>query len=142
MRFFIAIILSLCATFTRVSACSCIWPDNMTVRDHFEKTDVIFRGVFREAHDIKTQENSVQHRIGKFEILEILKGDVPALANVYYVEENGANCGLSFETGIEYEVFAHIGADGRIQTSDCSGTRSAGMQDEWSWNDYREIAKK
>ncbi|MFC2952016.1 hypothetical protein ACFOOP_08750 [Marinicaulis aureus] len=142
MRIFISIVLFLCAAIVPAQACSCIWPDNMTVKKHFEQTDVVFRGVFIGAKSFESEEYSILDRVGKFQVLEVLKGDIGAMADVYYPEDSGANCGLSFGVGDEYEVFAGIDDQGRIGTTDCSGTRNACARSEWSWDDYRKVAKK
>lgn len=142
MRIAISTILLFCAAIAPAQACSCIWPDNMTVKKDFARKDAIFRGVFLEATSFEPEGYSILDRVGLFEVIEVLKGDVSAVAYVYYQEDDGANCGLSFEVGKEYEVFASIDADGKIVTSDCSGTRVACSRNEWSWEDYRKVAKK
>ncbi|GJL93100.1 MAG: hypothetical protein DHS20C04_27590 [Hyphococcus sp.] len=114
----------------------------MTVKKDYARKDVIFRGVFLEAKQFESERTSILDRVGKFEVLEILKGDVAVIADVYYSEDDGANCGLSFEAGKEYEIFAGINDENRIVTSDCSGTREACFRGKWSWEDYRKVAKK
>ncbi len=114
----------------------------MTVKKDFARKDAIFRGVFLEMASIESDGYSILDRVGQFEVLEVLKGDLSEVANVYYSEDDGANCGLSFEVGKEYEVFASTDDDGRIVTGVCSGTRAACSRGEWSWEVYRKVAQQ
>ena len=142
MRFIIALILLSSIAVTQANACSCIWPDDMTVEKHFEETDVVFRGVFQNAAAIDPKEYWKPNREGRFQVIEVLKGDLDEIAYIYYSEFNGANCGLNFEIHVEYEIFGKIDDAGRITTNDCAGTQKAHDRDEWSWDDYRRVAKK
>lgn len=142
MRILISIVLFLCATIASAQACSCIWPDDMTVEKHLEKKDVVFRGVFQNSVALDPKVYWQPNREGRFQVIEILKGDLDEIALIYYSEYNGVNCGLSFEINVEYEVFGELDDAGRITTSDCAGTQKAHDRDEWSWDDYRKAAKK
>ncbi|MBZ5500616.1 MAG: hypothetical protein LAN59_00040 [Acidobacteriia bacterium] len=61
----------------------------------------------------------------QFRVEERFAGLDAGEIDVYSGGEDG-DCGYRFEAGGQYVVFTHVGNDGRLQATICSGTRPAG----------------
>lgn len=127
--------------FGSANACSCVWDENVTVRSHAAKKTAIFKGEYlgeRKRSDVDFGTMVT----GEFRVIEVLKGEIPATADLQFLEDDGANCGMRLEIGVVYEVFAYD-VSGDLRTDDCSGTRKADTASKrWSWKRYRKALRK
>ncbi|OFX00420.1 MAG: hypothetical protein A3E78_16015 [Alphaproteobacteria bacterium RIFCSPHIGHO2_12_FULL_63_12] len=82
----------------------------------------------------------------RFLIREALKGidsdaatDAPQYVYVRHPGGDPAACGVSFDNGVEYRIFANLYKD-KIYTSLCSFSTNAADPDNAPWEDYRRAA--
>lgn len=111
-----------------VLACSCI---GQTREEAFRDADLLFEGVIKTIEvrpgrqDRPSDEDDVGYpivgRVATFHVEREIKGIGEATRAIDYNIETGGNCGMAFEAGKRYRVFAHE-YDGRWVTSSCSST--------------------
>lgn len=140
-KFLISTIVIVFSLIGSAEACSCIWDKNETVKSHAARSTAIFKGEYlgERGRSVVSAGDLV---IGQFRVIDVLKGDVPAAADLEFVEDNGSNCGMRFELGVVYEVFAYE-VEGALRTDDCFGTRKADTSSKkWSWSRYKRVLRK
>jgi hypothetical protein len=103
-------------------SCSC---GSRSLEQQYDGAAIVFRAwlVSAERPDSSISYGATKHLdpadflVGRFEVIEIYKGDPESLEFVYS-RDNGGACGVPFETGAEYVFFA--AEDGFI--SMCAGS--------------------
>ena len=129
----LATFLAACAAlgFDAALACTC---GSQTREEAFKGADLLFDGIV-EAIDVRaggqddlddragetSDENPIVGRAATFRVEREIKGVGEATRVVDYNIETGGNCGMSFETGKRYRVYAYEN-DGRWGTGSCSYT--------------------
>lgn len=142
MRYVFVFCVTFLAQISFSFACSCIWPDDIAVEKHFQRTDVVFRGVVIGLQYENSDDTLYLDGRAEFSVLESLKGIASERVIVAFPIDGGSNCGLSFKIGNEYEVFGGISDEGVISTTECAGTRRVQDRKEWSWEEFRKAARK
>lgn len=112
-------------------ACSC---GDGTFKEIFRQTDLVFEGVVtgieispgwqdegKAPEDDGGAVRPIIGRVANFRVERSIKGASEAMHDIAYNIATGGNCGMSFEIGKRYRVFAYED-DGRFSTSDCSPT--------------------
>lgn len=95
-------------------ACSCI---PQSTQEHFNQNDVVFTGKVVN----KDSKMLSDYYVVTFEVYKQYKGDVVSKNIEIVTHQSSATCGVNFEEGKEYVVFASD-ADGELMTGLCSGT--------------------
>ncbi|MBY0423984.1 MAG: hypothetical protein K2Q06_16900 [Parvularculaceae bacterium] len=139
MRIVLAIIAMVMTISGVASACSCYWKYK-TAKSHADETYAIFKGDY--VGELQRPEGGgPDDGFGKFRVIEVLKGPRSDFISLRYTKDNSMNCGLIFEQGGVYEVFA-FASNGVLLASECEGTRkSASRTGKWSWENYRKVVK-
>lgn len=129
----LATVLAACAAlgFDAALACSC---GSQTRKEAFKGVDLLFEGIVQAIEvragdqdelsgwsEVAADENSIVGRAATFRVEREIKGVGEATRVVDYNIETGGNCGMSFEFGKRYRVYAYE-YDGRWITSSCSVT--------------------
>lgn len=105
---------------SQATACSCI--QSIPLQDA-ARADAIFVGrlVAAEGFEPRLQWSSMDPVVYRFDVERVLKGAVPANAEVHSVI-SGGSCGLEgMEVGQRYTVFARLD-DGDLRSGLCDGT--------------------
>lgn len=123
-------------------ACDCM--GFSSPEDHIANADVVFVGIAKRTYELKKAEDSFEStQSTQFEIIEILKGDIDGQEiSILHSPHDGVNCGVDFNVGDLYEVFANEISDGQLGTSGCITAVGYREIKGWSWDDYRRAAKK
>ena len=80
--------------------------------------DIIFKG------EVKTITKKWDKREYEFKISEVIKGLKPDAKTVrVQASENGAECGIVFEKGTTYKIYAIFNDDKKYETNLCMGNR-------------------
>lgn len=102
-------------------ACSCM---QMSEQEAFQRSDVSFVGTITEIEQINVQVDkfrSVNYNIVTFDIHTELKGEFSGdTINIQTVLPDGGNCGMFFDDGKTYIVFAYFEQE-QLTTNICSG---------------------
>lgn len=114
-------------------ACSCA---PSTKKDEAKSSDVIFYGKVTDIKEVAEFKLRV-----KFNVRRVYKGFTSETTSVF-TSTDGASCGVYFEEGRRYTVFADKYKDGEKWTSSCSGTKQGrinpdnyGLGNGWSPGD-------
>ena len=102
-------------TLQRASACSCAY---LTEAESFEEADVVFAGRAGSWSWLEYPDEVVV----AFEVSRVWKGQDYAVRYVA-TASHGAMCGVSFEDGEEYIVYAYTDERGVVWANRCSWTR-------------------
>lgn len=131
----LAVILPLTALGARPAyACSCAMAGS--VEEAFRSSDAVFSGEVLEIGSPTPEQDGVATRVRPylapvtFDVQDAWKG-VSGESAVVYGQGPGASCGLDFERGETYLVFAYgaeTGKESPLQTSFCSATRQASVE--------------
>lgn len=123
-------------------ACDCM--GFSSPEDHIASADVVFVGIVKHTYEIKKDEDSFEPtQTTQFEVIEILKGDIDGQEiSILHSPHDGVNCGVDFNVGDRYEVFANETSHGQLGTSGCSTAVGYREIMGWSWDDYREAVKQ
>lgn len=101
-------------------ACSCLGYD--TLAEHWEATDVIFEGT--ALRTVREGDEGGFRRMTTFHVVDGHKGNLPDTISVLHSDpEVCCICGVGFEPGERYLVFAFERSDGRLSTGLCSSPR-------------------
>jgi hypothetical protein len=109
-----------------VEACTCRAPDPPA--EEFKRTDAVFIGVVTAF-----TEESERDRKATLAIVKIWKGDFNRVDAIYTVS-HGAGCGVYFQVGASYLIYANEDDAGKFQTHVC--TRTARLRDAEEDLDY------
>ena len=141
MRIIIAAALSLIVS-TGALACDCM--SYQSPEEHLEKSEFVFTGVALETIALDCKINEYRPDLSTtFTVTEALKGKIDGdTFSVIHFGNRGANCGVDFKAGETYEIFAVRTEDGRFETSTCILATGLREYKGWTWDDYREAAKK
>lgn len=100
-------------------ACSCA-PPSQTTNDDFQKATAVFVG---RVLDVQRKENAENITV-KFTVQKYWKGKISNTVKVM-TASNSAACGVNFEVGKDYLVYATEN-NGKLSTNLCSRTTLAG----------------
>lgn len=122
-----------------VYACSCI---ASTPGENYERADIVFVGTVKEMETEEPQDEfqllNTTVTLNGIESLKGLKTDIGELQ--IKTADNSAACGVSFEQGTEYLVFA-TDIEGKYEANLCSGTART-IDPEAALTTVRELAGK
>jgi hypothetical protein len=100
-------------------ACSCVGP--MTEAEHRRDADVVFVGrVERVAHPGPGTSDPARARL---RVQRVIKGRLGARRVTVETARDEAGCGVTFQRGARFRVYAEREAGGGLSTGLCSGTR-------------------
>lgn len=150
----LATVLAACAAlgFDAALACSC---GDLTREEAFKGADLLFDGIV-EAIDVRpggqddlddragemAEDNLIVGRAATFRVEREIKGAGEATRVVDYNIETGGNCGMSFEIGKRYRVYAY-GYEGRWSTDSCTATAELLLApDERSYDALEEAERR
>ena len=112
-------------------ACSCAWPGRACTA--LARTTVVFSGRVSSIGEVRTAEGYTQVLV-RFDVLESFKGVNGKTVEVT-TGQGGGDCGIRFERGVEYLVYAHYwDKTDRLYTGIC--TRTAKLKDAGEDVDY------
>jgi hypothetical protein len=102
-------------------ACSCVAASD---EDKFEQADVVFTGTVTEGEsaDFRSDIVGAEPMLFTFDVDAVQKGGAAPEQGVL-TNKDEASCGVPFEDGKLYQVFAHRNDDGQLETTGCQGTR-------------------
>ncbi|WDI30396.1 hypothetical protein PUV54_10545 [Hyphococcus flavus] len=121
-------------------ACSCAQFES--IEEHVGISDVIFIGAAEKTgRTLSGLFGSEYNRSTRFSVAEMLKGekDEKLFVTHYLSLDYGANCGLTFEKGVEYLVFAFRRQNGSLTTHSCMRTRKKSEFPDGLLEEYREV---
>jgi hypothetical protein len=131
----LAVVLSLAALDARpAEACSCAQAGSM--EEEFQRSGAVFSGKVSEVGGLTPERDGITTRVRPylapvtFDVNAAWKG-VSGDTAVVYGQGPGASCGLNFELGETYLVFAsgaETGKESPLQTNFCSATRQMGEE--------------
>lgn len=106
-------------------ACSCAMPG--TVQEEYKKFDFIFFGeaITRQSNKIAQLfklSNVNEPYVTTFDVRAVYKGKVHETTYIYS-GMGGGDCGIEFQAGTDYVVFARAGINGDLTASICSLTQ-------------------
>ena len=99
-------------------ACSCL--PNDTKAKKAKRADVVFTGTVVSITDTDPSEVTAPFKVG-FEVAKVYKGYPRETTNVYTAKQ-GSMCGMTFEVGEKYTVFALV-QNGEKWVGNCGGTK-------------------
>ena len=113
---FVVIVL---ASWSSALSCSC---GSRSLEQQFDKAAIVFRARLvstgrPDSNRTRKQPDAEDFLVGRFEIIEVFKGD-PASIEFVYSRDNGGACGVPLEKGAEYVFFA--AEDGYVALCDGS----------------------
>ena len=114
-------------------ACSCMRFDS--ARDHVDRTAVIFEGVAVETRKVADSPDSSMSQYARrtsFRVTRRWKGKVGETVAIDHSEAVCCICGVAFEPGKSYRIFAIRGNKGRLHTSTCTAPR-------FDWAEYEAV---
>lgn len=103
-------------------ACSCRGYD--TLAEHWEVTDVVFEG--EALRTVRQGDKNSSTLVTTFQVDRRHKADAPEIVSVVHTDGDVCClCGMNFDAGQTYLIFAHQSSDGRLRTSSCSAPRGS-----------------
>ncbi|MBD2847835.1 hypothetical protein IDH44_21790 [Paenibacillus sp. IB182496] len=118
------LMLTLVAVPRQAQACSCVAPG--TPLEEMEAKDAVFSGtvlgaIVEEPNRADGTISSADPVFATFDVDKVWKGEIEQQAQVNTVRSS-ASCGVDFEIGTAYIVYAKFGEDGMLHASLCSRT--------------------
>lgn len=123
----LVMVIAMTAIATPCWACSCL--PNDTKRDKAKRADVVFTGTVTSIADPNPADATAAFKV-QFEVAKVYKGNPREITHVYTAKE-GSMCGVTFEVGERYTVFA-TWSGSQKWVGMCSGTK-AGRIDPDFW---------
>jgi 5-hydroxyisourate hydrolase-like protein (transthyretin family) len=116
-------------------ACSCVRTEKPTIE--FRKTSVVFVGTVKSVTSVNSQKLGDEFNFNNlrttFSVDEALKGVKGKEIDIYTSSPGGGSCGIEFQEGEQYLVYAYDGGSEEkkyFSTSVCSRTRPAEGKDD------------
>lgn len=139
----VLLLSSLFALFVPQFSIACDYSGFDSIEEHVAAMDYIFLAEALETQTIELRPDQIREdQVTQFRVIEILKGELGEEVLVTHYAYEPA-CGVTFQPGVTYEIFATKRAYGdELVTSEYHLAPYDREHFGWSWEDYREVAKK
>ena len=118
---------------TEARACSCAM--FASPQEHINATDLIFEGRALRTMTMPGDDDALPYMQTVFAVERPWKGDVAGRVVISHPENVCCICGVTFDAGQTYKIFAYADGAGRFTTSLCSLM----PLEVFDWEDYEAV---